>query len=320
MLYPADLGARNFRYHILVFSENQPKIKAYFSILSIILLFNLQINPFFIHCFLLSIIFLFFIMYNAFDFDPKIWYFMCRIRVIFDAKKERERVLNYMKKIIIFLFCFMFIQDSFGEIKVRSLGTLRSNPTSSYKTGYTNIKQPTRISTVKFDESPVVMKSSVKKIGGSFTSTPNNYYVTQAQIESLNHVVDNLETRVGSIKTELDKKTDIDIVYTKNDIDEKCDDLKEEIINNVAVGGGGLSAYQIAVNNGFIGTEAEWLASLKGDKGDKGEKGEKGDNVNNGGTISSGCESFGDGSYLLDIQNGTTHCKSIQLTNDTFID
>ena len=30
----------------------------------------------------------------------------------------------------------------------------------------------------------------------------------------------------------------------------------------------GKSAYQIAVENGFIGTESEWLESLKGDKGD----------------------------------------------------
>ena len=29
----------------------------------------------------------------------------------------------------------------------------------------------------------------------------------------------------------------------------------------------GKSAYQIAVENGFIGTEAEWLESLKGDTG-----------------------------------------------------
>jgi hypothetical protein len=27
----------------------------------------------------------------------------------------------------------------------------------------------------------------------------------------------------------------------------------------------GLSAYQVALANGFIGTEAQWLASLKGD-------------------------------------------------------
>lgn len=39
----------------------------------------------------------------------------------------------------------------------------------------------------------------------------------------------------------------------------------------------GLSAYDIAVQNGFVGTEAEWLASLKGDQGDKGDKGDKGD-------------------------------------------
>ena len=33
----------------------------------------------------------------------------------------------------------------------------------------------------------------------------------------------------------------------------------------------GDSAYQVAVNNGFEGTEKEWLASLKGDKGDTGD-------------------------------------------------
>lgn len=35
----------------------------------------------------------------------------------------------------------------------------------------------------------------------------------------------------------------------------------------------GKSAYEIAVMNGFDGTEAEWLASLKGEKGDRGEDG-----------------------------------------------
>lgn len=47
----------------------------------------------------------------------------------------------------------------------------------------------------------------------------------------------------------------------------------------------GKSAYEIAVANGFDGTEEEWLASLKGEKGDpgdggqgaKGETGEKGE-------------------------------------------
>ena len=53
-------------------------------------------------------------------------------------------------------------------------------------------------------------------------------------------------------------------------------------------GAAGLSAYEIAVKNGFEGTEAEWLASLaggavgKGDKGDKGDTGEKGDKGDTG--------------------------------------
>lgn len=38
----------------------------------------------------------------------------------------------------------------------------------------------------------------------------------------------------------------------------------------------GLSAYQVAVQHGFEGTEAEWLISLKGEKGETGPKGEQG--------------------------------------------
>lgn len=38
----------------------------------------------------------------------------------------------------------------------------------------------------------------------------------------------------------------------------------------------GKSAYQSAVDNGFKGTEKEWLASLKGQPGEKGAKGDIG--------------------------------------------
>ena len=39
----------------------------------------------------------------------------------------------------------------------------------------------------------------------------------------------------------------------------------------------GLSAYQVAVQHGFEGTEDEWLISLKGEKGETGPKGDKGE-------------------------------------------
>lgn len=41
-------------------------------------------------------------------------------------------------------------------------------------------------------------------------------------------------------------------------------------------GDDGRSAYEVAVDNGFIGTEQEWLASLKGDTGLQGPKGDTG--------------------------------------------
>ena len=44
-----------------------------------------------------------------------------------------------------------------------------------------------------------------------------------------------------------------------------------------ACGEAGKSAYDIAVEHGFVGTEEEWLESLRGPQGEKGEQGEKGD-------------------------------------------
>ena len=58
--------------------------------------------------------------------------------------------------------------------------------------------------------------------------------------------------------------------------------LVDEAIKNVDVvkgdkGDPGKTAYQLAIDNGFIGTEQEWLDSLKGHDGKDGPKGDKGD-------------------------------------------
>lgn len=44
----------------------------------------------------------------------------------------------------------------------------------------------------------------------------------------------------------------------------------------------GYNAYEVAVLNGFEGTEEEWLESLKGDKGDKGDRGNPGIYIGSG--------------------------------------
>ena len=91
-------------------------------------------------------------------------------------------------------------------------------------------------------------------------------------------------------------------------------------------GAAGESAYQAALDNGFVGTEVEWLASLKGDKGDKGDtgdqgiqglKGDKGDTRGNGaaatitvGTVTTGAP----GSSAIVTNVGTSSAAVFDLT------
>lgn len=74
----------------------------------------------------------------------------------------------------------------------------------------------------------------------------------------------NDELTIADIQITDDK---IVIIYSDGTVLEK--DLPEN-------GSDGLSAYEIAVRNGFIGSESEWLESLKGDPGKDGESGSNG--------------------------------------------
>lgn len=73
----------------------------------------------------------------------------------------------------------------------------------------------------------------------------------------------------------------------------------------------GKSAYEIAVDNGYTGTEQAWLASLKGDKGDTGEPGaagEKGEPGEKGDTGAAGKDgrdgTDGASAYEIAVQHG----------------
>lgn len=69
-------------------------------------------------------------------------------------------------------------------------------------------------------------------------------------------------------------------------------------------GDAGESAYQIAVNNGFEGNQTEWLTSLKGTQGEKGEKGDKGDTGEQGQQGEQGIQGeAGKSAYELAVAN-----------------
>lgn len=84
------------------------------------------------------------------------------------------------------------------------------------------------------------------------------------------------------------------------------------------VGSDGLSAYEVAVNDGFVGTESEWLLSLKGEPGEQGEPGvagadgepgEKGDQGDPGaaGAPGAGLPVGGTAGQVLRKINGTDY-------------
>lgn len=70
----------------------------------------------------------------------------------------------------------------------------------------------------------------------------------------------------GIVSTTINPDGQLIITYSDNN---------SENVGNV-IGDNGKSAYEIAVENGYNGTEIEWLASLKGETGQKGDVGEQG--------------------------------------------
>src|ERR1035437_9190521 len=77
-------------------------------------------------------------------------------------------------------------------------------------------------------------------------------------------------TSLDGLQTELDKKADKDSV--QNGVTPTVGDNGNWFYGTIdsgkkATGIDGISPYQLAVNNGFVGTEPEWLLSLKGEDG-----------------------------------------------------
>lgn len=88
----------------------------------------------------------------------------------------------------------------------------------------------------------------------------------------------------------------------------------DEKIASVHDGADGASAYEIAVENGYTGTEAEWLSSLKGEKGDAGEQGVQGIQGEKGDTGAAGKDGM-NGTDGRDGANGFSPTATVTETD-----
>lgn len=112
--------------------------------------------------------------------------------------------------------------------------------------------------------------SGINAVGDAFTIVK-----TYSSVQAMEDDYNNPEVKAGQFVM-------IDTGNVENEEDSRLylkGDTEWKFISDLSGAQGiqGLSAYQVAVQHGFEGTEAEWLISLKGEKGETGPKGDKGD-------------------------------------------
>lgn len=85
-------------------------------------------------------------------------------------------------------------------------------------------------------------------------------------------------------------------------------DLYQQLLQKISEkGNDGKSAYEIAVEHGFVGTETEWLESLKGVDGKDGVNGKDGCDVRNGADGLPGRDGIdGKSAYIIAVEHGFT--------------
>ena len=119
--------------------------------------------------------------------------------------------------------------------------------------------------------------SGINAVGDAFTIVK-----TYSSVQAMQDDYNNPEVTIGQFVM-------IDTGNVENEEDSRLylkGDTEWKFISDLSGAQGiqGLSAYQVAVQHGFEGTEDEWLISLKGEKGETGPKGDKGDTGEKGAT------------------------------------
>lgn len=112
------------------------------------------------------------------------------------------------------------------------------------------------------------------KVGDNFSYKGKKPLDSRDCFDTVSEMAQFAETSLDEGHISYVKETDRYYKFNSlNNVDSTLGKWRE--YNNGGGGSGtaGKSAYEIAVDNGFVGTETEWLESLKGSDGDKGDNG-----------------------------------------------
>ena len=126
-------------------------------------------------------------------------------------------------------------------------------------------------------------KHSLLIEGGLKISTPNIPTDMRTRIETISDMVDIPLPYVGMLVYVLDEEKYYIVKTLKSktvagvEVQNAVVDKYEVFVSGSAEVADGKSAYQIAVEKGFVGDETAWLASLKGAQGEQGPQGIQGE-------------------------------------------
>ena len=135
------------------------------------------------------------------------------------------------------------------------------------------------------DNVSVPISSDICAIPREVLKAPNDLYISLRGIgDSGNYVICTKNESLGKVEKSNASSDFVDAEDVAPDvIDALLADVAELKANGVGTGSGaagkdGKSAYEIAIEHGFIGAEQQWLASLKGEIGPAGADGANGTN------------------------------------------
>lgn len=187
----------------------------------------------------------------------------------------------------------VFIQNDAASGRLRLLITLNSEPYPleglSGEIAFLRPDGQVIIGGLTFDESGAYydVQSSELYCAGTVNISVNLYdstsRLTCARFPM--YVEQELDT-TDAVDASLAYPTILELLNSVDDLEERTDDLEDRtvVLEEQLTAGEltGDSAYEVAVKNGFEGTETQWLASLKGADGADGADGEDGTDGENG--------------------------------------
>lgn len=158
-----------------------------------------------------------------------------------------------------------------GLLKLEFVLISKSNNKAVFKSEIFNLEVKEALNVIENidEEYPTIIQE--------FEELRNQINDLKEKVENMGGLdLEDLEKKIQDLENQIKNISLYDDTEIKNEINNLKEKIEDIQITQGPPGEEGKSAYEIAVENGFIGTEEEWLESLRGKDGEHGLNGSDG--------------------------------------------